>query len=139
MMQPNNVPTNNLTTCSLSNGRYSVFVTNTGAGYSMWNGYALTRWSADRTEQAEGFFIYLRDLDRDSIWSLGYQPARVPTDTYRATYEGGRVRIARLDDGIEAAVDICVAREDDLEIRRVGLRNLSDRPRRIELTSYAEV
>ncbi|MCB1821516.1 MAG: glycosyl transferase, partial [Candidatus Competibacteraceae bacterium] len=41
--------------------------------------------------------------------------------------------------GIEARLDLCIAPDADLELRRVTLRNPGDRPRRIELTSYAGV
>lgn len=123
----------------LSNGRYSIVITDAGAGYSTWDGYALTYWSGDPTEQSEGLFVYLRDLERNRVRSLGYQPVRAPGEAYGITDEDGRVAIKRLDDGIEAGVEICVAPADDVEIRRVTVRNVSNRPRRIELTSYVEV
>jgi cyclic beta-1,2-glucan synthetase len=123
----------------LSNRRYSVLVTGAGTGYSSCDGYALTSWSADRTEDGDGFFIYLRDLDRGRFWSAGHQPVRQPAEVYDARYEPGRVRIERLDDGIEASLEVCVAPGDDVEIRRLCLCNRSDQVRRIELTSYAEV
>ena len=40
---------------------------------------------------------------------------------------------------IAAEFEIVVPATADVELRRVTLRNRSDRPRRIELTSYAEV
>ncbi len=123
----------------LSNGRYAVLITGAGTGYSTWNGYALTQWSADRTEDADGVFIYVRDLDRDLLWSAGHQPVRRPPEKYEAAYQPGRVRIARLDAGIETCLEVCVAADADVEIRRVQLRNCSNQPRRLELTSYAEV
>jgi cyclic beta-1,2-glucan synthetase len=123
----------------LSNGRYAVLITSAGTGYSTWNGYALTTWTADRTEDGEGFFIYLRNLERNQLWSIGYQPARKPADAYAASYEPGRVRIERLDDGIESRLEVCVAPGDDVEIRRVSLRNVSNQPQHLELTSYAEL
>jgi len=138
LQEHNNLTTNNLTTC-LSNGRYTVFVTGAGAGFSTWNGYALTNWSADRTEEAEGVFVYLRDLDRNRVWSVGHQPTRVPAESHSASCDARRYCVERLDDGIETRVEICVASEDDVELRRVSLRNLSEGRRHIEVTSYAEV
>jgi cyclic beta-1,2-glucan synthetase len=44
----------------LARGRYATFLTVTGAGYSAWNGLALTRWNADPVEPGEGFFLYVR-------------------------------------------------------------------------------
>lgn len=39
----------------LSNGRYTVLITDAGSGVSAWNGYALTGWNGDRTEDRDGF------------------------------------------------------------------------------------
>src|SRR5439155_23860684 len=45
----------------LSNGRYTVLLTGAGTGYSAWNRLALTAWAADRTEDADGLFVYWRE------------------------------------------------------------------------------
>ncbi|HEY6132261.1 MAG TPA: cyclic beta 1-2 glucan synthetase, partial [Halioglobus sp.] len=45
----------------------------------------------------------------------------------------------RRDESIEAHTEISVSPEDDVEIRRITLTNLSSRIRHIEVTSYAEV
>ncbi|HCB12910.1 MAG TPA: hypothetical protein DEP36_04995, partial [Gammaproteobacteria bacterium] len=58
----------------LVRGRYATFLTAAGTGYSAWGDLALTRWSADPVEDNDGFFLYLRDLDRGVFWSLGQQP-----------------------------------------------------------------
>ena len=122
--------------CLLGNGRYSVVLTGAGAGYSMWNGLALTPWSADRTEDGDGTFFYVRDLESQRFWSIGYQPALQRAERYEARNELGRVFIARADDGIETSQEVCVSAEADVEIRRLTLHNASKRPRRIEVTSY---
>ncbi len=58
----------------LSNGRYRVLLTGAGAGASSLESIALTRWSADRTRDAEGFFLYVKDLERGPLWGAGRQP-----------------------------------------------------------------
>lgn len=123
----------------LARGHYATFLTATGAGYSAWNGLALTRWNADPVESGEGFFLYMRDLDSGVFWSLGQQPALKVAEQYVTRFTPDRAEWLRLDDGIEARLDVCIAQDADLELRRVTLRNCSDRLRRIELTSYAEV
>ena len=123
----------------LARGCYATFLTVTGAGYSAWNGLALTRWNADPVESGEGLFVYVRDLDSRLFWSLGQQPALKVAERYAARFAPDRVELMRLDQGIEARLEVCIAPDADLELRRVTLRNRSDRPRRLELTSYAEV
>ena len=123
---------------SLSNGRYTTFLTTAGTGYSAWGELALTRWNADPTEDGDGFFLYLRDLDSGLFWSMGQPSLKAPTAS-GSRLGAGLIELARRDEGIEARLEICVPAQHDLELRRVTLRDLSGRPRRIELTSYAEI
>jgi len=123
----------------LSNGRYTTLLTAAGGGYSAFEGFALTRWAPDRTRDADGFFLYVRDAEGGASWSAGLQPAGRRADAYEARLEDGRAEIVREDDGIETRTEVCVAPDDDVELRRYTLTNRSGRPRRLEVTTYAEV
>ena len=123
----------------LSNGSLRTLITAAGSG-AMWAGDdALTRWSGDRVEDREGLFLYLRDRDRGSAWSLGHQPVRRAAERYEVASRAGVFEIRRLDDGIEAHLEVCVVCDAPLELRRVTLINRSGVVRHIELTSYGEV
>ena len=123
----------------LSNGRYHVMATNAGGGYSTWRDLALTRWREDATSDCWGTFIYLRDRDTGRYWSTTYQPTLHKADHYEAIFVQARAEYRRRDEAIEAHTEVSVSPEDDVEIRRVTLTNLSFRIRFIEVTSYAEV
>jgi len=123
----------------LSNGRYHVMATNAGGGYSRWNDLAVTRWREDATRDDWGTFCYLRDTESGSLWSSAYQPTRRQPDHYEAIFVEGRAEYRRRDEEIDSYTEIAVSPEDDVEVRRITLTNLSDLPRSIELTSYAEV
>ncbi|MHC1712334.1 MAG: glucoamylase family protein [Solidesulfovibrio sp.] len=123
----------------LSNGRYHVMATNAGGGYSRWHNLAVTRWREDATSDGWGTFIYLRDNDTGRYWSTAYQPTLRPAEYYEAAFVQARAEYRRRDQAIEAHTEISVSPEDDVEIRRVTLTNLSSRTRHIEVTSYAEV
>jgi len=119
----------------LTGNHYATFLTAAGAGYSAWNGLALTRWNPDLIEGGGGLLLYLRDRDSGAFWSFGQASA----ENQECRFYGGIAEFRQQQNGIEALIEICVAPDADLELRRITLRNLSDRPRRIELTSYAEV
>ncbi|MDZ4199944.1 MAG: cyclic beta 1-2 glucan synthetase, partial [Kiritimatiellia bacterium] len=123
----------------LSNGHYHVMVTHTGGGASRWRDLAVTRWREDTTRDVWGSFIYLRDVESAQVWSAAFQPTRQPAKRYEAIFTQGRAEYRRRDREIETHTEICVSPEDDVEIRRVTLGNFARVPRRIELTSYAEV
>ena len=123
----------------LSNGRYHVMATNAGGGYSRWKDLAVTRWREDATCDGWGTFCYLRDAATGALWSSAYQPTRRPSKNYEAIFVQGRAEYRRRDEDIDAHTEIAVSPEDDVEVRRVTLTNLSPQTRTIELTSYAEV
>lgn len=123
----------------LSNGRYRVMATNAGGGYSRWKDLAVTRWREDAMGDGLGTFCYLRDGVTGEFWSSSYQPTRRLAKKYEAIFVPGRAEYRRLDDEMESHTEIAVSPEDDVEVRRITLTNLSSRARTIELTSYAEV
>ena len=123
----------------LSNGNYVTSVTNAGGGASAWRGLPVTRWRRDGTRDGDGQFIYLRDLRSGAVWSATYQPTRQEPEHYSATFSPDRVCFRRRDDEISTELDIAVSTEDDVEVRRLTLRNHGSRIREIEITSYAEV
>tara|TARA_R110002111_G_scaffold144910_2_gene211249 strand:- start:84352 stop:93141 length:8790 start_codon:yes stop_codon:yes gene_type:complete len=123
----------------LSNGSYHVVVTNAGGGYSRWHDLAVTRWREDATRDSYGSFCYLRDVDSGAVWSNSWQPTTSPTKGYEAIFTQARAEFRRTDHRIETYTQISVSPEDDIELRRVTLTNRSEKPRSIEVTSYAEV
>ncbi len=123
----------------LSNGRYHVMVSSAGGGYSRWRDLALTRWREDPTRDCWGSFCYVRDLYSGRFWSIGYQPTLQASKSYEVIFAQGKAEFRRRDDDIETHTEISVSPEDDIELRRITITNHSDRPRIIELTSYAEV
>lgn len=123
----------------LSNGRYHVMVTGDGGGYSRWGELALTRWSGDAAGFDGGLACYLRDLDSGAVWSGAWQPALGEPEAYEVLFLEERVELRRRDHGIELVTEIVVSPEDDVELRRMRIRNVSGRARRIALTSHADV
>jgi cyclic beta-1,2-glucan synthetase len=123
----------------LSNGAYSVMVTNAGGGYSQWHDIEITRWSADTTRDAAGTFCYLKDLETGAFWSNGYQPVRAVPQQVSVVFTADKAEFRRRDDDIETITEIVVAPDDDVEVRRITLTNRSARWRHIELTSYLEI
>jgi cyclic beta-1,2-glucan synthetase len=123
----------------LSNGSYTVMVTNAGGGYSRRQHLALTRWREDITTDAWGTFIYIRDLDNGDVWSTTHQPIGREAEEYEAVFALDRAVWRRVDAGLEVRTEIVVSPEDDAELRRVSVTNHSHRARSLDLTSYAEV
>ena len=123
----------------LSNGRYHVMVTSAGGGFSRWHDLALTRWREDVTRDNWGYFFYLHDLDDGHTWSCTHQPLAREVERYEAVFSQARAEFRTVHHEIDAHMQISVSPEDDVELRRITLTNLSNKTRGIELTSFAEV
>ncbi len=122
----------------LANSRYQVMVSAAGAGYSRWQGLAVTRWREDWTCDASGQFLYLRDRLAGHWWSATAQPKGGNVEHYEAVFTQGRAEFKRQHQEIGSLLDIAVSPEDDIEVRRLTLTNHGRASRIIEVTSYAE-
>ncbi|HXV64107.1 MAG TPA: glucoamylase family protein, partial [Vicinamibacteria bacterium] len=123
----------------LSNGNYTTVVTNAGGGASFCRGLAVTRYRQDPTLDPGSQYLYLRDIRSGSVWSATHQPLGKEPQEYLVTFLPEKATFHRRDDDIVTQLDIAVSTEDDVEVRRLAVTNKSDRPREIEVTSYAEI
>jgi cyclic beta-1,2-glucan synthetase len=123
----------------LSNGRYSVMVTNSGAGYSRCSGMDVTRWREDPTRDDTGQFCYVRDVTAGLLWSTGYQPVGRAADHYEVIFSADKAEIRRLDGTVSTHLEVTACPENCAELRRVTLTNHDNQTHELELTSYLEV
>ncbi len=123
----------------LSNGNYSIMITDRGTGYSKSKMAAVTRWRADSTLDPYGMFFYLRNADTDAVWSAAYAPLNVMPDKYEVEFTADKATFRRMDGQIETKTEVIATSGDNAEIRRISLKNLGDDPCVIEVTSYFEI
>lgn len=123
----------------LSNGRYSVLISSSGAGFSRLGEVDLTRWRADTTLDNWGTWIYIKDFDHDELWSATFQPTLKQPERQNATFEAHKAEFWRQDGDISSRMEVTVAPADDVEIRRIRITNHGQSSRRLMLSSYAEV
>jgi cyclic beta-1,2-glucan synthetase len=123
----------------LSNGEYSIFVSHSGASRSKWEDIDVTHWRADRARDNCGTFIYLRVPSTGRVWSAGYQPVRVESDSYEVTFSSDRAEIRQVDSMFETVSEILVSPTDPVEIRIVAVTNRTRDVQTVEWTSYSEL
>ena len=122
----------------LSNGRYSVSLRANGSGWSRWGQTGITRQRDDALRDDRGSFLYLRwDQQRTPV-SLTQHPAPDPHARYGCVFHADRVCFDATWPDIHAQTTVWVSPEDDIEFRKVELRNDSDRTLEIELISAFE-
>ena len=121
------------------NGRLSLMVTNSGGGYSRWNDLDLSRWRSDTTLDPWGSFLYIRDTRSDALWAATSKPVGGKAGSCAAHFSADRAEFHRHAFGVESVMEMTVAPEDDVELRRVKVTNRSVRNRPLEFTSYCEL
>jgi len=123
----------------LSNGSLCSVFTDSGGGYCERDGIALTRFAVDSTREGSGYWIYVRDEDSGMQWSVGRAPTGVePAEGFVSFLPYG-VELHRRDHGIALGMELTVAPDVDVELRRVTLTNETGVAREITLASCAEV
>lgn len=123
----------------MSNGSYSVMVTDGGSGYSKIGDIAVSRWKGNIRGAASGTFVFVQNINSNTAWSTTYEPFNVVPEEYHVTFYPDKAVFRRKDGNIETRTDIIVSTEENAEIRRVTLTNHSQHNRILEVTSYFEV
>jgi cellobiose phosphorylase len=123
----------------LSNGNYSLMITNAGGGYSRFGEIEIYRWRSDTTRDSWGSFCYIKDMKSKDVWSAAYQPTKSRGEEYTVNFKADKAEFRRKDHQIETLTEIVVSPIDNAEIRLITLINHSDETRFIELTSYLEL
>ena len=98
----------------------------------------LTPWSNDPVTDPAGEAFYLRDEETGALFSPTAKPVR-RKGAYIARHGFGYSRFEHEQDGISTDLLQYVPLADPIKISRLTLRNTSGRPRRLTVTSYAEL
>lgn len=120
-------------------------VNHTAGGYLFYKSaeyHRITRFRANAVPMDRpGHYIYLRDDDTGEYWSVSWQPVGKPLDEAAYTCRHGMsyTKYECTYNGLKAVQTLFIPRGEDVEIWDLQLENLSGRPRRISVFSYAEL
>ena len=123
----------------LSNGNYSVMLTDRGTGFSKNKMVAISRWREDSTIDPYGMFFYIRNVETNKFWSSTFAPLNEMPKKYEVVFTGDKAVYRRTDEEIITTTEVVVASVDNVEIRRLSLKNHGEKSVELELTSYFEV
>ncbi len=123
----------------LSNGVYSTMISDSGSGYSKKNDMTVYRWKGDSTSDSSGMFFYIKNLNSNDYWSATYEPCKEEKDDYLVEFTLDKARFQSTDGNISTKYEVMLSSEDNLEFRKITLKNNSEKQRTLEITSYLEV
>lgn len=125
----------------ISNGDYSLMVSQTGGGYS-WRGNAgqnrITRSFQDLVKDPWGKYVYIRDLQTNKYWSAAWKPVMAEYETYEVRHGIGYSRFLQKVDGICSEMTVFVVPDDPVEVMLLSLTNESDEERTLDVSTYFE-
>ncbi|WP_343313311.1 glucoamylase family protein [Brucella sp. BE17] len=127
------------TTHMMSNGQYALMVTANGSGYSRWHNWDITRFHADASEDLQGTFLFLRDMESGYWWSATGEPVRNAEEETKTVFTEDKAEFYKTAGDIKTVMEVIVSSECDGEGRRLDIINTSAHDRMIEVTSYAEL
>jgi len=125
----------------ISNGDYSLMISQNGSGYSWRNNAGqnrITRSFQDLIKDNWGKYFYIRDLKRDIYWSATYKPVMRDYQHYQVVHGIGYSRFIHRVENIESTLTVFVAADAPLEFFQLQLTNHSEETRELDITSYAE-
>ncbi|NLC32488.1 MAG: glycosyl transferase [Clostridiales bacterium] len=123
----------------LSNGNFSTFLTDRGTGFSTNKIVNVTRWREDRTLDPYGMFFYIRNAHTNEVWSAAYAPLGTIPQEYEVIFTSDKATYRRVDGDIETTTEVTIASADNVEFRRITLKNNGTERCVLDITSYLEV
>ncbi|NQU73649.1 MAG: hypothetical protein HQ547_02945 [Candidatus Omnitrophica bacterium] len=124
----------------LFNNVYHALISGTGGGFSYYKDPKTNRilrydhLSTDRP----GRYIFVRDEDKKSTWSLNWQPFCEPLDKWEATHGLGYSKISCTHSSIAGEITYLVAQDEPVEMWHVKIKNNSKKKRNLKIFPFVE-
>ena len=124
----------------LANPDFGCFVSEAGSGWTWCRNSAenrLTPWRNDPVRDDPGEALYVRDEENGAVWTTTPLPRGegAPVTVRHAPHA---TTFQRTSHGLRQTMEVSVAWDDPVKFVSLRLENLSDRPRRLTVTYYAE-
>lgn len=125
----------------ISNGDYSLIVSQMGGGFSF-RGNAeqnrITRLYQDIVKDNWGKYFYIRDKQTGKYWSAALNPIKKGADSYTVRHGLGYTQITRVSGGVESNLTVFVSRNKPMEYALLTLKDVSGTARKLDVTGYFE-
>lgn len=119
----------------LSNDKHTLLITSEGDGYSKNDDIYLYKYNEN---QKIGNITYIKNVDKNIFWSSTKKPCLKQPDEYQVEFSNSDSFFYRKDENIETYTTIVVSPEDNLEIRKIELRNTSEKNTMINIVNYLD-
>jgi len=121
----------------ISNTDYSIIIDDKGNGYSRYKDILVNRYKPT-SDLNEGIYFYIKNIRNKKIWSNGILQSTSEPDKYNVVFAPDKAKFTRLDGDIETTTKVTVSSNDNVEIRRIELKNLGNTDEILEVSSFLE-
>ena len=121
----------------ISSQDYTIAINQKGVGISKYKNIYINRYKKT-DDYMQGMFFYIKNIRTNKIWSTNYNNFTNKPDKYTVKYMPDQVEYERQDANIKTKMNVTIATNDAVEIRRLELENLGTDEEILEVTSYFE-
>ena len=122
----------------LSNGSYTLMLTAVGSNFSKCGNLSVFRWQEDPTLDRDGQYVFICDDSEESLYSTTFQPLTKSSKDYKTIFSEHKAEFFCNKKNFKTYTEVIVSAEDNVELRRITITNLTNKKRSFSLTSYAE-
>jgi len=114
----------------VANSAYSIFMSDSGEGYSKYKNKLINRYKITSDEQ-QGMIFYVKNIKNKNIWNPIKNASEIVFAEDGAKFKGS-------NGNIEAEIKTTIAPKDMVEIRKIELKNTGLEEEMVEVYSYFE-
>ena len=121
----------------ISNEDYTVAFSQTGMGVSKYKDIYINRFKKT-DDYSQGIFFYIKNIKSKNIWSTNYLVNENKENKHIVHFMPDRDKVERIDGSIKTKMNITIAPNEPVEIRRLELENMGNEEEILEVSSYFE-
>ena len=118
-----------------SNGKYTLVINDFGEGYSKLDNILVTRYK-DSVKQS--ICMYIKNLETQEVITNTPLPLLNEKDEYEIKFSPSATSFYRKSKDFDIITKIAVSSEEDVEVRVITIKNISDKPLNLDLITYVE-
>ena len=116
----------------LSSEDYLIEIDDRGEGFSKYKDIIVNRYK-ETANTAQGIFFYLRDLEKNETWKIGYDAEN--KGKYEVTFSDDKAKYVLSKNEIDTEVSIIAGSIPGTEIRSIKLKNNSEKDVELDVIS----
>ena len=120
---------------TISNGNYTICLRDTGEGFSKYNNIYITRFK-QTADYKQGIIFFVKNIRNKKIWTN--MPIDQNQHQYSINFAPNITKYTRREENIETVTKVVIAPDDNVEIRRLEIKNTGIEEETLEISNYLE-